>query len=308
MLQQRADGDHEGGHEQEERRREQAAVERPATQPALQSGQQAAHRDRVGGHLEAMLHAEPDRGHEGEGAETDHRRQRHEGRRQHETPATAQDDDNGRPQQIELLLDRERPGVSHVPRARRMVVGGVGHGVQEVTGREVEEPEAAHHERGPQERVVRRKDPERAPVVEAQQVDVAGGLDLAQERAGDQEARDHEEDPHADLAELEEARCRVGHGEAARARQVAEQHQHDGDRPQAVEGGDTRALRHGSPWTMGGYKNHAKRGRSAGLAGAAHRHVGTGNFPTLKWATAAQGDQAARWKTTIFSSVISSIA
>ena len=148
------------------------------------------------------------------------------------------DDQQPGPDQVELLLDAERPEVAE----RRHVRLG------EVVGRLEREPDVAdrqggggavlgdpgdlerrqedrrQHDRDGHGRQRRRQDPAHPPRVEASEVDPAGLRVLAQQEPGDQEARHDEED-------VDPGEPAAGHGQA----HVEPQDGEDGDPPEALD-------------------------------------------------------------------------
>ena len=154
-------------------------------------------------------------------------------------PEPGDGEQQGRPDQVELLLDRQRPEVEH--RARfdvlgevvdrllgEVPVGRVEGGADDVAGdfdrahgREQQQREDA--DRGEQDRRERQQPPGAAGV-EAAQGDAPGAVDLVEQKAGDEEAGDDEEDVDADVAAGEE-----------RDAGVAEQDRADRDRAHALD-------------------------------------------------------------------------
>jgi len=156
-------------------------------------------------------------------------------------PAQAAEDH--RPQQVELLLDRERPQVrQHVAAADELEVRlllaqrppvadverSAGEVAQELLGDVGRD--RRHEDRGADEHEDERgEQAARAPDVEALEVDAAAHADLGQQQRGDEEAADDEEQVDAE--------------EAAGQPLDAEVVDHDGgdrDRAQAVEPADAR--------------------------------------------------------------------
>ncbi len=144
-----------------------------------------------------------------------------------------------RPEQVELLLDRERPELEHRI-ARDVGTEVAGRLVDEVPVRDVEERSLERadrvgdlqrrrdrdvHEAGHDQRDERgRQQPAEPPRVEAGEPDAAEPEQIAEQQLGDEVARQDEEDVDA----------HVTAGEAAVA--GVEQHDEvDGDRAQAVE-------------------------------------------------------------------------
>ena len=151
--------------------------------------------------------------------------------------ASRQQEDQ-RPQQVELLLHAQRPvvqerrgqlrgevvgrlhgeaEVGHVQRGGRGVSGDLG----QAQGRH---DERRHDQRDHDDQQPCRQQAPHAPGVEADQVELAGALPFAQQQAGDEEAGDDVEDVHTDEAAL-------GEGDA----HVEEQHRDDRDRAQALD-------------------------------------------------------------------------
>ena len=179
-----------------------------------------------------------------------------------------------RPEQVELLLDRERPQVLQQRRAlERLEVGLLREDLVPVVDVEergdrvaarphgVRGQEDRRHERGDGDDQERgRQQAARAPEPELEQVDAAGGRALGDQQRRDQEAAEHEE--HVDA---EEPARRDRHAA------VVEQHRADRDRADTVEGGDVRQsavlLTAGSAGGRGGlrgvHRGVARLGRNA---------------------------------------------
>ncbi len=151
----------------------------------------------------------------------------------------AEEQDQQRPDDVELLLDRERPVVLE-RRGRGVVLEVVGAVARELeVGREERRPERVLDRAGRLDRaqeVDRRRhrrddhqrrrgqDPAGPAGVEAEQRDPAVALGLGDQQTGDQEARDHEEDVHADEAAVE--RPDLG---------VVQDHEQDGQGPEPLD-------------------------------------------------------------------------
>jgi hypothetical protein len=114
-----------------------------------------------------------------------------------------QEDEQRGPDDVELLLRRERPRVRPVERGSSRLDD-----VRHVEGRREQEPphqglKAAvdpriDREAGQQEHAERRKEPQRAPHVEPAQRDPAGALPLLEQERGDEESAEDEEDVDTD--------------------------------------------------------------------------------------------------------------
>ena len=151
-----------------------------------------------------------------------------------------------RPEEVELLLDRERPHVLQQRRTARVLeVREVAEDEEPVldveqrgddlapqlvehVGEEEDRVQRDHEEHGEE----RGQEPARAPVPEPLQADAVGLLEVGQQQARDQVAADHEE--HVDAEEPAGDPLLVG---------VVEQHRDDGERAQAVERGDVAESR-----------------------------------------------------------------
>ena len=225
-------------------------MEEPAGQAAPRRGQRARAPDdgqrraeeQAGG---ARVGAVVDAGDIGEGLVQDghqHRRPgdpRHDGREQQRPPAQRhQPHEQQRPDDVELLLDRQRPEVQQRRGTPHLLeVGGVaqdegpvahvGHGRHGVAAdrgdlRRQEDREVRQHGRDEQEE--RGQQPSRPPQPEAAQRHGGGRGVLREQQRRDQVAADDEEDLHA-----QEAR---GHEVDAG---VVQHDRDDGERPQAVQ-------------------------------------------------------------------------
>ena len=143
-------------------------------------------------------------------------------------------EDHRRPQDVELLLDRQRPEVpedTHVVAEEAPVPVGVieDHRREAADGavtdrrrRGQDHPDGDEGEEEPQGG----QQPQRPPGVEVAQRDATRPSPFLEQEGGDEEAGEHEEHVDAD--------------EPARQRplpEVADDHPGDGDRPQTVEGG-----------------------------------------------------------------------
>ncbi len=172
-------------------------------------------------------------------------------RRRSRGQAQHRDQQQDRPHQVELLLDRQRPEVLQHGGGRGEVVRALRHeapvherhergeriteGLLGAGAVEHHEPHQRdrheHHER-------RRQDAAHPPCQEAAEPDASRLRDLAQQHRGDEEARDDEEDVHPD-----EAAARPGQG-------VIEHDGDDGERAQpldvATDGGGGGGCAHGS--------------------------------------------------------------
>ena len=152
-------------------------------------------------------------------------------------PAQQHHEDQG-PQQVELLLDGERPQVAQQQRTSELLevravggdevpVGRVRQRRQDLRpqlGRVVTEEEHHDDAGAGQQEVERGQEPAGPAGVEAAHTDGARTVVLLQEEHGDQVAADDEEDVDA-----EEATGQPGHV------RVVQQDGHDRERPQAVE-------------------------------------------------------------------------
>ncbi|CPU65876.1 Uncharacterised protein [Mycobacteroides abscessus] len=175
-------------------------------------------------------------------------------------------DEQQRPQEVELLLDAERPvvleegrglrllevlrplvgeeEVRHVRCGRERVHGSVAHADRSERERGDDHRGDQHGERG-------REDPAGATRVELREPDPALRLERPQEMARDEEARDHEEDVHADVAARQPRHARV-----------VEHHGHHRDGAQALHV-ETETVRRST-------RRRARRGeRRAGSGGPA---------------------------------------
>ena len=197
-----------------------------------------------------------------------------------------------RPQQVELLLDAERPEVQHRGDRRRVPVVGLLHGesdVGDVDGgrRDVlghrreahrrqdhggrHEGDGEHQERGGQ-------DPPRASRVERGEREAIRGSELAQEQARDQVAGDDEEDVDADVAARELGNPGV------------EQHDEDDrDRPKSSRSGRKRVAP-GSPLAKRASRPREARVRRVGATGLVE--VASGRRPTTAKVVRVDGHDA----------------
>ena len=132
-----------------------------------------------------------------------------------------------RPDQIELLLDRERPVVliRRGSRVRRQVVGALrgesevgneergGHRVARGSGDLQGRKDQIRHQQGDEQRQDRgRQDPPGATCVELPERDLSRALDVAGDEPGDEKAGDHEEHVNADEPSAQARHtCVVGH-------------------------------------------------------------------------------------------------
>src|SRR5439155_18800066 len=98
---------------------------------------------------------------------------------------------------------RERPRVPHRPGSVRVIVRRLREGVGEVAGVEGEPPGGARRQHREEERIVRRKDPERPPQIELPEMNAAGCIELVEQQRRDQKSGDDEEDADAEVADLE---------------------------------------------------------------------------------------------------------
>ena len=168
------------------------------------------------------------------------------------TAAQEQDeqDEAQRPDDVELLLDRQRPVVLHrgglgalgevVDRAPRQdPVDDVDRRPDDVAAYLAPPPPRHQEPRGDRDRDEdedgRRQQPAGPPRHEPWPRDRARGGQLAQQQPGDEVAGDDEEDVDAEEAVRQERQARV-----------VDQHEQDGDRPQALDVGP-EALRPGRP-------------------------------------------------------------
>ena len=146
-----------------------------------------------------------------------------------------------RPEQVELLLDAERPEVEERRRSKvaREIVGCLGRKpqVRDIErgrggiARDIRQSERRQEDRRQDHRAhdrdrSRRQEAPRPAGVELGEVDPAGRAQLAHDQARDQEAREHEEDIDPDIPAAEPRE--VG---------VIEQDKPDSDRPQALQFG-----------------------------------------------------------------------
>ncbi|MCK9823245.1 hypothetical protein NOCD_07115 [Nocardioides cavernae] len=147
---------------------------------------------------------------------------------EHDAQQRQQDEAEQGPDEVELLLDADRPGLREVHRARREL---------RVEGQEpldrlrtarglVDAAPLQQQHRAEQGGVVGRGDAEDAAYPEAEQGDAAGRGLLTQQQRGDQEAREHEEHVHAEPAAREHR---------GRPAEVEPDHRERRDRPDAVE-------------------------------------------------------------------------
>ena len=194
--------------------------------------------------------------------------------RQHRAPDDGRDDEQERPDDVVLLLDRQRPVVldRRGDRVGREVVHGTASEgpVDEVDRRghdvraELDEALARHDEppddRGDDQDEVRgRQQPPGPPGEERRPRDRARLPQLAHEQARDQEAREDKEDVDAEEA--------AGQGQTG----VIDEDEEDGERTQALEVGAeaARGLRPGhAAWPR------ARRGPRRAPARARHRRSG----------------------------------
>ena len=157
-------------------------------------------------------------------------RQCHPGRRRPDQPASgAGPQQHQRPEQVELLLDRQRPGVvepgRQVPGRPQPQVAGVRQAHQGGPGEP--EPDVAEHVapggKGQEQHDEGRVEPARPAQVEPAQVDPAGPS-FAQQQSGDEIAGQHEEDVDAHPAAAEPRHTEVveHHGQARDGAQPVE--------------------------------------------------------------------------------------
>jgi hypothetical protein len=147
-------------------------------------------------------------------------------------PARDDGDQHERPDQVVLLLDRERPGVRQRPGAQvDEHVGPVGQVEQRGGDRDLRRQrhrvaQRRQHQRHGQRdhEQQRRQQPQRAAGPERPQVDPPGAVELGEQQGGDEEPADHEED-----VDPGEAAVRGGRG-------VEEDDGTDRERAQPVEG------------------------------------------------------------------------
>ena len=132
-------------------------------QPFAAEREHAADRDGVGHGLEADADGVAGGRDECPQAEPNQRGGGDEGQRDPQTSPSPEDEEHGRPQQIELLLHRERPRVPDVPRPARVIIRGVRERVDEISGRERDPARGVEDDEHENEGVVGRKDPERPP-------------------------------------------------------------------------------------------------------------------------------------------------
>ncbi len=152
----------------------------------------------------------------------------------------------GRPNEVELLLDRQRPEVLErarfdplgevVDRLRGEVpVGDIEGGADDVAGdflaADGREQQRRRQGNGGEHDQHQRQQTARPARVEADQRDAAGAVHLPHQQPGDQEAGDDEEDVDPDVSPREE-------GDPG----MAEEHSDDRDRAQALDVGAEAAL------------------------------------------------------------------
>ena len=191
-------------------------------------------------------------------------------------PARAEEDEDRRPEKIELLLARERPRVSE----GRRPVGGPVRRVGEVVGQVGEEPlpegrvapgvEPGRDEQR-QNREVEREDPERAPRKELRERDRAEARALAQEQRRDQESADREEEGHALGAAIEKMPPAAGFAG------VVPDHSEDADGAQAVERAELAAREKLRVRCVEGDCGHGR----AIIAGFVHRTLAVWSIPSI---------------------------
>ena len=166
-----------------------------------------------------------------------------EGQREHAPPPPPQhEQQQQRPHQVELLLDRDRPGVQQrrlraevvevaLPRHDEAPVGRVSQRRERVAPQRSPRGRGGHvggpgdHRR--QQDRHRGQQPAGAATPEAEQADPPGPAELGQQQAGDQEPGQHEEDVDPEQPA----------GQPADPRVIAHDRQH-GQRPDPVESGN----------------------------------------------------------------------
>ena len=164
-------------------------------------------------------------------------------------------DDRQWPQQVELLLQRQAPGMPEVPQAGAARVGvkhmavipEVSPGRQQIRPGDVQRAHSGEYRDRADVEVERGEDADRPPGVEAPQVDPARPLVLAPQQARDEVPADDEEDGYAQVPVAQEEQRGVGRRVLPRKRrpEVRDQHKPDRDGAQAVEAWDAAGGRGG---------------------------------------------------------------
>ena len=193
--------------------------------------------------------------------------------------AAGDDQEQGRPEEVELLLDPERPEMQQRRRGElRLQVVGRLEGKAQVRDvqrggdpvlRDVARTQRRQHrdrrdDRHQDQQGGRRQQPASPPRIEGQQRDRPARVELAKQQPGDQEPRQHEEDVDADVAAAQAGHTRV-----------VEQDEHDGDRAESLDvGPEAGALgqllvRSGDRSTSGQAFDEREVARSLALPGQA---------------------------------------
>lgn len=152
-------------------------------------------------------------------------------------PAWGHQQDQQRPEEIELLLHRQRPGVLKRVRHRMkwvVEVERVAKQTNRVRGAELEDEQAGDHGE-----IIDREDAQCPAHIEILERDASGLGALAQQQAGDEEARNHEEDIKRDIADARQlVDVPDGVVEAAlqHLRAVSKDHHYHADPAKTVEG------------------------------------------------------------------------
>src|SRR3954464_7699813 len=197
LLHRDAGDDHEGD-DDEPPRSEERAIPRVLPEPVSHSREHAPRRDRIRHRPEGVTDSVMGAREEVPDDDPPARRDGEICQRRQHRPADADEDEQRGPEQIELLLYGERPGVSVRPGPVPVVVARVRERVSHVAGTELDEALARGERRHRQEHVIRNEDAEDPAEVEPRQPDGAGVLTLGEEQAGDEESGDDEEDPDPD--------------------------------------------------------------------------------------------------------------
>jgi hypothetical protein len=170
--------------------------------------------------------------------------QQQPGLRARDADATLKPEDDERPDEVELLLDGQRPAVvqpCHVVAVERLrPVRRVAQRQRDVgAGERLAERRLRHRHHGAGQEQ-RRRQPQEAPRVEVPEVDGARPLPLRAEDGRDEESAQDKENVHAHPAAAEPAHA------AMRA-----QHDADRDRAQAVQGGVMGVFGQAGLWVIG---------------------------------------------------------
>jgi hypothetical protein len=167
-------------------------------------------------------------------------------------PAPGEQDERQGPEEVELLLDRQRPGVDEpagperlVPAERQEPVQAAGCDREDRRPFRAEVPPGRERQRrgSRHEGDERRQDAPRPSHVEVADRDGAGPPQLRAERAGDDEAADDEEEIHAE---------RAARGDPML--DVEQDHRCDRDRPKPVQRGESPGTRVGGRESAGRWK------------------------------------------------------